>query len=553
MATVKPIDKLNIWQQINWKKKVRKVFIAWFLIIFLAIITSAAIASGQTSPSSSVGIPVVFDGQTLFMIRDNFGTISPQGRRIRAQRRIAEFAANYRIPLDDLHINAMDGDGIPVDVIVAGDQTIHFITELDARTAGKKRQQLSTEILEKIRSAVQNYRQVRSLQMIALGVLFSLLATVPLLVSFRFLNRLFLIAYQRIRAWEDTYIQAVRLWGVEIIAPNQLDDLTTFVTKLVQTSINLGLLLLYFAFVLNQFPWTRELASYVWAVLLEKIQLGWQSLLVFIPNLITILLIITVTYFFNNLFKTFFWRVRDGRLTIPGFYQDWAVPTYRMVTILLIAITIMAILPLLPWFQSPIFQGIGVVFGLLLSLGSSSVVSNVISGYVLIYTRAFRSGDVVTIDRIEGQIIDKNLLVTRLLTSSNEVVSIPNSKIINSSIKNLNFSSQELNKPLIVKATVYLGYDVPWSKVYETLIKAATLMPGISQSYTPFVYQKELNNVYVTYILGVYLEIDFLEGKTAKDFEQFYSLLNENIRGCCQEGGIRIFAPLYYPDPTLSK
>jgi small-conductance mechanosensitive channel len=289
----------------------------------------------------------------------------------------------------------------------------------------------------------------------------------------------------------------------------------------------------------------------VWRVLLEKIQLGWQIWLAFIPNLITIFLIIAVTYFFNNLFKTFFWRVKNGTLTIPGFYQDWAVPTYRLVSILLTAITIMAILPLLPGSQSPIFQGVGVVFGLLLSLGSSSVIANIISGCVLIYTRAFRLGDVVTIDQIEGQIIDKNLLVTRLLTSSNEVVSIPNSKIINGSIKNFNFSSQELNKPLIVKATVYLGYDVPWTKVYDTLIKAATLMPGISQSYTPFVYQKELNNVYVTYILGVYLELDFVRGKNAKDFEQFYSLLNENIRTCCQEADLRIFAPLYYPDPTI--
>jgi small-conductance mechanosensitive channel len=531
--------------------KVRKVFIAWFLIAFLGIVTSVAIASGQTSPSLSAGSPVVFNGQTLFMIRDNFGTISPQGRRIRTERRIAEFAANYWIPLDDLHINAMDGDGIPVDVIVAGDQTIHFITELDARTAGKKRQQLSGELLGKIRLAVQMYRRERSWQMIVLGVLFSLLATVALLIIFRLLNRLFSLAYQRIRIWEETYIQAIRLGDVEIIGPNQLDDLTTFVTKLVQTSINLGLLVLYFAFVLNQFPWTRYLARYVWTVLLEKIQLGWQSLLAFLPNLITILLMITFTYFLNNLFKTFFGKIRDGVLNIPGFYQDWAIPTYRLVTILLTAITLMAIIPLLPWSQSPIFQGVGVVFGLLLSLGSSSVVANIISGCVLIYTRAFRLGDVVTIDQTEGQIIDKNLLVTRLLTSSNEVVSIPNAKIINGSIKNLNFSSQELAKPLIVKATIYLGYDIPWQKVYDTLINAANRLPGISSSYAPFVYQKELNNVYVTYILGVYLELDFVRGKTAKDFEQFYSLLNESIRYCCQEADMRIFAPLYYPDPTI--
>jgi small-conductance mechanosensitive channel len=179
------------------------------------------------------------------------------------------------------------------------------------------------------------------------------------------------------------------------------------------------------------------------------------------------------------------------------------------------------------------------------------VIANMISGCVLIYTRAFRLGDVVTIDRIEGQIIDKNLLVTRLLTSSNEVVSIPNAKILNGSIKNLNFSSQELAKPLIVKTTVYLGYEVPPEQAYRTLAEAGTKVEGVSTSYPPFVYQKELNNVFVTYILGVYLELDFVAGKNAKDFEKLYSSLNESVRTSCQADGIRIFAPLYYPDPTI--
>jgi small-conductance mechanosensitive channel len=533
-------------------KKILCSSIIWFSIAFLVMVTSPWLVAGPTpSAIERTGIPVVFNGQSLFTIQNNFGTISPRGRQLRAERRIAEFAKHYSIPSDDLTLTSMDSEGIPVDVIVGGDGAIHFITEADARTEGITRQELSQRILESIRAAIERYRWERSAERITIGIGASVLATIALGIALRVIGSLFSIAYRRIRAWEETHIQAVRIAGIEIIGPDQLDDITAAVAKLVRIFLTIGLIFFYVAFVLSQFPWTRDLGGRAWEIFLEKLEQGGQLALSFLPNAITILMILTIAYFLGNLAKTFFWKLGDGSLSMPGFYPDWALPTYRLVSILLTVLTLMAIVPLLPWSQSPIFQGVGVVFGLLFSLGSSSVIANMISGCVLIYTRAFRQGDVVTIDQIEGQIIDKNLLVTRLLTSSNEVISIPNAKILNGSVKNLNFSSQELAKPLIVKTTVYLGYEVPSEQAYRTLVEAGTKVEGVSASYPPFVYQKELNNVFVTYILGVYLELEFIEGKTAKDFEKLYSNLNESVRESCLAAGIRIFAPVYYPDPTI--
>ena len=70
------------------------------------------------------------------------------------------------------------------------------------------------------------------------------------------------------------------------------------------------------------------------------------------------------------------------------------------------------------------------------------------------------------------------------------------------------------------------------------------------KSPSPFVLQGELNDVYVTYLLNVYIDVEYFKDKTLKEIDEARSQLNENIRDCCAEAGIRIFAPNYEADPT---
>jgi small-conductance mechanosensitive channel len=130
------------------------------------------------------------------------------------------------------------------------------------------------------------------------------------------------------------------------------------------------------------------------------------------------------------------------------------------------------------------------------------------------------------------------------------VISIPNSQISSSSIENFSFGYRELKQPFILRTPVYLGYEVPWREAYQALNQAALRTEGMLKSPPPFVLQGELNDVYVTYLLNVYIDVEYFKDKTLKEFEQARSQLNENIRDCCAEAGIRIFAPNYEADPT---
>jgi small-conductance mechanosensitive channel len=538
-------------------KKIGQTFITWLLVAFL-IVTAIPLVVAQNAPSPQPTPPasqptsgsVVLENETLFVLQTELGGLSPQERAQRLSQNLRDLADNQALSLDELEVYTGDKDGIPLSVISAGNISLIAISNADAQIAGKSRPELAQAYLEKIKEAVSRYRQERSLQYLLVATLWVVLATALVILALWITNNIFARIYQQLKVWEESYIRPVRLGNWELIRANQLDNIITWLIRLTQAVIILGLLAFYFPFVLEQFPWTRELAKTLKGYLVATLQSGWQGFVGYLPSLLTILLVVVVTSFLLRLSKPFFRELGQGTFSLPGFYPEWADATQKLVNFLIIALAAVIIFPLLPGFQSPAFQGISVFLGLLISLGSTSVIANLVSGSVLIYTRAFRVGDRIKIGDISGKVLETTLLVTRILTPTNEVVSIPNSQISTSSIVNFSFGYRELNQPFILRTPVYLGYEVPWRDAYQALSQAALQTNGIAKSPEPFVLQGELNEVYVTYLLNAYIDVEFFKDKTLKELEQARSQLHENIRDCCAAAGIRIFAPSYEADPT---
>nr|MBP7542918.1 mechanosensitive ion channel [Ignavibacteriaceae bacterium] len=155
---------------------------------------------------------------------------------------------------------------------------------------------------------------------------------------------------------------------------------------------------------------------------------------------------------------------------------------------------------------------------------------------VLTYMRAFQLGDFVKIGEINGDIVEKTLLVTRIKTRHNEVITIPNSTIMNSNT--INYSSEARNFGLIVKTTVTIGYDVPWRKVHELLLEAAKRTDSILESPKPFVFQTSLDDFYVSYELNLFT-------REANTQAKVYSDLHQNIQDTFNESGVEIMSPHY--------
>ncbi len=160
--------------------------------------------------------------------------------------------------------------------------------------------------------------------------------------------------------------------------------------------------------------------------------------------MLIVLIVVCFSYIAIRIARFLFSEIERETISWPGFYPEWAMPTYKIVELLIVAFALVIMFPYLPGSDSPAFKGITIFFGVLFSLGSSSAVANVIAGVILTYTRAFRVGDRVQIADTVGDIVSKSLLATQMRTIKNVQITIPNSLVLGNHI--INFSSSAVGQ-----------------------------------------------------------------------------------------------------------
>ncbi|MCB1145512.1 MAG: mechanosensitive ion channel, partial [Leptospiraceae bacterium] len=260
------------------------------------------------------------------------------------------------------------------------------------------------------------------------------------------------------------------------------------------------------------------------------------SLLSYIPDLFFILVIVLFVKYLLKLSHIIFKEIESSTIKFSGFKPDWAMPTYKIVRFLILIFGLIVIFPYLPGSDSEAFKGVSIFLGVLFSLGSTSIVANAVAGLVLTYMDPFRLGDRVQIGESTGDVIEKTILVTRIKTIKNLIITIPNSVVMGAHI--INFSSVESKDKLIIHTTVTLGYDVPWRKIHEVLIAAALDTEGVSKSPAPFVHQRSLDDFSVAYELNAYTRDPHAMAGTL-------SKLHASVQDHCNSAGIEILSPHY--------
>ena len=122
--------------------------------------------------------------------------------------------------------------------------------------------------------------------------------------------------------------------------------------------------------------------------LLDRLALFGAKIVSAIPDLFTVFLIMLVTRFVVRLCQVMFHAVEEGRLSIPYAYPETAQSTRRLVTTLIWLLGLVLAYPYLPGSNSDAFKGLSVFLGVVLSLGSSGIVNQIMSGFTITYSRA---------------------------------------------------------------------------------------------------------------------------------------------------------------------
>ena len=341
----------------------------------------------------------------------------------------------------------------------------------------------------------------------------------------------------KIRAGAGNRIKPLTIKKLKILTVKQIEDVIIFFVRIAKYLITVFQLFITVPIIFSLYPATEKLASTIFGYVLSPLKNILLSAVRYIPNIITIIIILLITKYILRGMKFFTKQIENGRLTIPGFYSDWARPTFNLLKFLLYAFTIAVVYPYLPGSESRVFQGVSVFVGIIVSLGSSSAIGNLVAGLVITYMRPFKIGDRIKIKDITGFVVEKSPFVIRLRNIKNEYITFPNLTVLNSDIVNYNTSGEE--EGLILYARISMGYDVPWRDVYDVLVSAATKTPFVEESPKPFVLQTGMDDFYAHYEINVHI-------KEIEKVSLIYSLLYQNIQDEFKKAGISMYAPHYY-------
>ncbi len=506
------------------------------LLLSLAIASPGALGAARAnSPGPPADLRVA--GENVLTLREPLGGETPAARVARIQRVLQQLANNPHFRPEQLRIYRVDSSRLIQ--VENSNQLVMVITAADARALDSVPDLVAIQARSRLIEAIARLREQQSPgQLIHRG-----LQAAGALALYLLLLWGLSWARPHLLRWSDHLqrgpLQGLRIQQLELISAQRAHGLAR---RGLQLGYWLTVVLLTYGFVpviLQNFPATAAAADALFEHILTTVQGLGTAVIGYLPNLVALALIGLIGRWALQLNRRIFRALETGQLQFQGFYRHWAPPTARISSWLIIAITLTMAVPYLPGFKSPAFQGISIFLGVLVSLGSSAIASNVISGLVLTYTRAFEQGDRVEIEGSTGYVLESTLFVTRLRTPKNVVVSIPNSKILGSTISNFSQSRQETPGPLLIHTTITLGYDLAWTRVHAAFIEAAHRTPEVLREPAPFVLQTALNDFYVSYQLNAYTD-------ALAQLDRVQSELHANLLDSCRDAGIEIMSPHYF-------
>jgi len=458
----------------------------------------------------------------------------PEQRTLTAVRRLNEAIerggerAIEVVPFEDAYLINIDGESLLAIVPPDLDGPASEPLELAAQAAAARLRVAVAEAIELNDPA----RLLRALALSAVAsVVFFLIVVVLLRVRHRIERPLVAAANEKL-AESGT---AWNFFGAEF----SLERIARRLVAFLLGGIALAAIYGWLTFVLRQFPYSRPWGEVLGSSLLETLAWAARGIVDSIPGLMAVAIVVVLARIATRVARAFFSAVEARRIRVPGLAPDTARPTRKIVVAALWVFALIVAYPYLPGSGTDAFRGVSVFMGVVLSIGSTGLVNQAMSGLILMYSSAMKAGDYVRVADIEGTVMHLGMLSTKIRSLHREIITVPNSVMVASETTNF---SRLASGGVPIKTTITLGYDLPWRQVHAILKLAAEQTEGVRTTPEPAVLQRALSDYYVEYQLIAY--VDDPRQRPRKLTE-----LHSRILDLCNEHGVQILSPHYVADP----
>ncbi|WP_299852523.1 mechanosensitive ion channel domain-containing protein [uncultured Roseovarius sp.] len=510
------------------------------LTVLLCLIASMGHSQTQEEVSTDLTAPVVVDGQTVITLSGT-SSFSAEDRAAVVSQRIIEIAdASESMSMNIDVIENEFGHAVNID----GAQVV-IVTGPDAGREGLDDTLLTARLYsELIQESIRLYRVERTSAARQRGLIAGLLWTAVF------------VAFTAILVWLNRHLKTrverliQRKWRVveeatqEIVRSRAIAEVVAVAVQGVLMVLYFVVLYYYVSIILFSFAETRPVATLLLNHFTDPIIEAGHAFVGFIPSLIVLLIIFFVTRYLIRIARVTFENIEAGTVRIDGFQAHWVWPSFNIIRAVLIASAIILAFPYIPGSDSAAFQGMSILLGVMVSIGSNSVVSNILAGLFVIYRRSTNVGDRIKIGGHIGEVTAIKLTETHMKSFKNELISIPNAQLLNSEV--VNYSQHIDGRGLLLHTTVGIGYDEPQQKIEALLIEAARQTNGIKKSPPPFVLRSALGDFAVTYEINGF-------STRGNQIPRILSDLRGNILDLLHREGIQIMSPHYENDPETPK
>jgi len=513
------------------------VFSSLALVLVVHIAAPAARAAGAVD-SLSLAAPswdVTLGGERVYSLSTAFKTFSPAARARLVSERLESLARDSRFDPESIRVVETEFSSD----VQAGDLIAIAVIDADTTGTGLDRQSLASQRARLVRAAILQYRDQRSARSLAWDVGASLLATLVLVAGLILITRIRRRVSAALNRWIEARREAIKARTHSILEPDRLLGALAAILRLLATLLCLLMVYSYASFVLGILPWTKGLGGQLRALVLAPLRELGSGFVHHLPGLVFIGVVALVTYYALKLVGFIFAEIGSGRIRLERFYPEWAVPTERIVRLVIVALALVVIYPSIPGSNSLAFKGVSIFLGVLVSLGSSSTVGNLMAGIMVVYMRSYRVGDIIQVGSEMGRVIETDLLATRLRTAWNVDITIPNSTMITSNV--INYTREAEGPGLILHTEVSIGYNASWRQVHAMLLRAAANTSGLLKDPAPYVLQRELGNFGVIYQINGFT-------REPHRMLRIYHELHRNILDQFNEYGVEILTPSYEGD-----
>ena len=501
--------------------------------------TTQSAETEQAAPNETFVAPVVIDGETLFVVRG--ASVLPADKRAeKIQERIIAIAESSDTPTVEMEIEQVEfGYEIRIDGRMAT-----VTTAADAELEKMELEVIAELQADAIEKAVILHRTSRSHDARIESAIWAVAWSVAFLILsfsfFRWRKKVVKAAGK----WTEAQFTQVEAATGALVRGAAVASLVRFGTHVFLWLTYLMTIYYYLSFVLLSFAETRPIAELLLNHVSEPIFNIIRGFISYLPNLITLVIIYIITRYCVNAMKIFFENVEVGTFPIKDFEPHWVAPTFFLLRILTYVIALVFAYPYIPGSDSAAFQGLTILAGVMVSLGSNTVVSNMMAGLFVIYRRSTNVGDRIQVGDQFGDVVEIKLMETVIKSVKNELISIPNSQLLNSEVKN--FSRKIDGRGMLIHTTVGIGYEEPPAKVEAMLIEAAHRTQGLKKSPEPFVLWQALADYAINYEINAYTN-------RGGSFPKIRSDLHKNIVHVFNENGTQIMTPSYESDPETPK